>query len=91
MPRSKKLLMLMDFVVGRAAFSGGELPMAFRYEKRASREDAKALRKVIFEFFSSSRPFFSNPWAGRLAECLNRKRRREEDRPSLPSRFRVFA
>ncbi|MDX2034094.1 MAG: hypothetical protein SF339_25695 [Blastocatellia bacterium] len=85
------MLMLTDFVVGRAASSGGEPPMAFRYEKRASREDAKTQRKVIFEFFSSSRPFFSNPRAARLAEGLNQKRRREEDRPSLPSRFRVFA
>ncbi|MDX2033984.1 MAG: hypothetical protein SF339_25140 [Blastocatellia bacterium] len=49
--KQKKFLMLTDFVVGRAASSGGEPPMAFRYEKRASREDAKTQRKVIFEFF----------------------------------------
>ncbi|MDX2034015.1 MAG: hypothetical protein SF339_25300, partial [Blastocatellia bacterium] len=53
-------------------------------------EDAKAQRRVISWFSSSSRSFFT-PLATRLAGFLNRKQRREEGLLLSTSRFRVFA
>ncbi|MDX2030650.1 MAG: hypothetical protein SF339_08270, partial [Blastocatellia bacterium] len=84
--------MLTDFVVGRAASSGGEPPMAFRYEKRASREDAKALRKVIFEFFFIFASFFLESVdraARRMPESKTKARRRPAFSPFALSRLRV--